>query len=52
MDGAIPDWVKPTAERFADLQDLPLGWNSYSAQPIDPRNIEAAGALLVEIMLQ
>lgn len=48
----IPEWVLPTAEAFAELLDLQWGWNSYSARPIDPQAVEAAGSLLGAVMEQ
>src|SRR5580700_11857057 len=42
----IPEWVMPTASAFANMLELPFGWNSYSARPVDPRTIELAGGLL------
>lgn|ERR1022692_238130 len=49
-EGSIPEWVRPTAEAFADILELGSGWNSYSAQPVDPRAVETAGSLLACIM--
>lgn len=50
IEGPMPGWVMPTAEAFADLLELPVGWNSYNANAVDPRAIELAGALLAGVM--
>jgi hypothetical protein len=50
QESSIPGWVMPTAKAFADMLALPLGWNSYSARPVDPRTIEVAGGLLAAVM--
>src|ERR1035437_278018 len=50
LEPSIPGWVLPTANAFADMLELPFGWNSYSARPVDPRTIEIAGGLLAAVM--
>lgn len=43
-------WLAPTAQALVDLLDLPAGWDSYGARPVDRRHVDAALRVLLLIM--
>ena len=49
--GSVP-WALPTARALSALTELPAGWNSYSAPPVDRQTAVAAFELLARIMLR
>jgi hypothetical protein len=49
-DPIAPAWVQPTAEAFAEILNLPPGWNSYGARKVERWIVDIAGDLLVSIM--
>ena len=48
-DSFPPSFLKSVKD-VADLLGLPAGWNSYSAKPIEPRNVKRAIELLAELL--
>jgi len=45
-----PSWVLQTLQAFSHLLELPQGWDSYGAPPIQPSYIQAALSLLLGVM--
>lgn len=48
--GTEPAWLQPTLQALLALRNLPRGWDSYGAKPIDIDCIQEAMRLLVQIM--
>ena len=48
-DSISPSFLS-SVKGVADLLGLPAGWNSYSAKPIEPRNVKRAIELLAELL--
>lgn len=47
----LADWALQAATELTELLNLPPGWNSYAAKPIERRTVQAAWDVLSRFML-